>query len=40
MPTTLGGIGDDLNVDDDRWQAFVMQVETVDMEGVRQIGVR
>ena len=39
VETTLGGIGDDLNADDDEhWEAEAMQAETVEMEGVRQIG--
>ena len=40
VETTLLGIGDDLNADDDEplWEAFAMQAETIEMDDVRQIG--
>lgn len=40
VETTLLGIGGDWNADDDEalWEAEAMQTETVEMEGVRQIG--
>lgn len=39
-PTTLLGIGGDLNVDDDQalWEAETLQQENLEMDGVRQIG--
>jgi hypothetical protein len=40
VPTTLLGIGDDLNVDDDQalWEAETLQQENLEMEGIQHIG--
>ncbi len=40
VPTTLLGIGDDLNVDDDEalWEAETLQQEHLEIEGSRRIG--
>lgn len=40
VETTLLGIGDDLNADDDEalWEAETLQQENLEMDGVRQIG--
>ena len=38
VPTTLLGMGDDLNADDDRrWEAEVMQAETVEWQNAAQL---